>query len=45
VPYLVVEQAADLVEFVRRAFAAEELHRTATLGGGFHAEVRIGDAT
>jgi PhnB protein len=44
VPYLVVEHPADLMEFVRRAFDAEELHRTATPGGGFHAEVRIGDA-
>lgn len=44
VPYLVVERATELVEFVRRAFGAEELYRTTGPGGGFYAEVRIGDA-
>src|SRR5262249_9814577 len=42
--YLAVRPAADLVDFVKRAFAAEELVRTVGSGGGLHAEVRIGDA-
>jgi PhnB protein len=45
VPYLVVERAPELLGFVRRAFGAEVVHEmTAAPGGGYHAEVRIGDA-
>ena len=45
VPYLVIERAPELVDFVERAFGAEVLYRMpAAPGGGFHAEVRIGDA-
>src|SRR5215471_133219 len=42
--YLAVRPAAELIEFVKRAFGAEELVRTTGTGGGLHAEVRIGDA-
>jgi len=42
--YLAVRPAAELIEFVKRAFGAEELVRTTGSGGGLHAEVRIGDA-
>jgi uncharacterized glyoxalase superfamily protein PhnB len=41
--YLAVRPAVELIEFVARAFGAEELVRTAGSGGGLHAEVRIGD--
>ena len=43
VPYLAVRPALELVEFVKRAFGAEE--RSGRRGaGGVHAEVRIGDS-
>ena len=44
-PYLVVEGAARLIEFLKRAFGAEETERLAAPGGLIgHAEVRIGDS-
>ena len=43
--YLAVRPAIELLEFVTRAFGAEELLRTTGSGGGVHAEVRIGDTT
>src|SRR5262247_4169051 len=43
-PYLAVRPAVELIEFVKRAFGAEELVRTTGSGGGLHAEVRIGDS-
>lgn len=43
-PYLMVREAAKLVDFVRQAFGAEETFRTTGSGGGIHAEVRIGDS-
>jgi PhnB protein len=42
-PYLAVRPAAELVEFVKRAFGAEELLRTIGSAGGVHSEVQIGD--
>ena len=42
--YIAVQPAVELIEFVKRAFGAEELLRTTGSGGGLHAEVRIGDA-
>jgi PhnB protein len=42
-PYLAVRPAVELIEFVKRAFGAEELVRTTGSAGGVHAEVRIGD--
>jgi uncharacterized glyoxalase superfamily protein PhnB len=45
-PFLMVEGAARLIEFLRHAFAAEETSRTATPDGAvMHATVRIGDST
>ena len=43
IPYLAVRPALELVEFVKRAFGAEDLLRTTGSAGGVHAEVRIGD--
>jgi uncharacterized glyoxalase superfamily protein PhnB len=43
-PYIVVNQAAELIDFVKRAFGGEELLRTTGTGGGIHAEVRIDDS-
>jgi PhnB protein len=43
-PYLVVHGVTGLLEFMRHAFGAQELHRTATPDGQVrHAEARIGD--
>src|SRR5499426_1934717 len=42
-PYLAVRPAAELIEFVRRAFGAREILRTTGSSGGLHAEVQIGD--
>jgi uncharacterized glyoxalase superfamily protein PhnB len=44
VPYLAVRPAVELIDFVQRAFGAEELLRTTGAAGGVHAEVRIGDS-
>ena len=41
--YLAVRAANELIDFVKRAFGAEELMRATGTGGGLHAEVRIGD--
>src|SRR5262245_15869963 len=41
--YLAVRPAAELIDFVKRAFGAEELMRTTGSSGGLHAEVQIGD--
>ena len=41
--YLAVRPAGELIEFVKRAFGAQELVRTTGTEGGLHAEVRIGD--
>jgi len=41
--YLAVRPAVELIDFVKRAFGAEELLRTTGSAGGVHAEVRIGD--
>lgn len=43
-PYLVVQDAPALIEFTKRAFDAEEQHRSIGSAGGVHAEVRIGDS-
>jgi len=42
--YLAVRPAVELIDFVKRAFGAQELMRTFGSGGGVHAEVRIGDS-
>jgi PhnB protein len=43
-PYLIVQEAAQLINFVKEAFAATELFRGTGSAGGIHAEVRIGDS-
>lgn len=43
-PYLIVNEAAQLIEFVKEAFGAEQLYRGTGSAGGIHAEVKIGDS-
>ncbi len=43
-PYLAVQAASELIDFVKQAFGAEELFRTKGTQGGIHAEVKIGDS-
>jgi len=42
-PYITVEKAPELIEFVKQAFGATESFRTGS-AGGMHAEVKIGDS-
>jgi PhnB protein len=39
-----VPQAAEMIDFVKNAFGAQELFRDTGSAGGIHAEVRIGDS-
>ena len=43
-PYLTVERAPELLEFVKKAFGATEMFRTTGSAGGMHAEARIGES-
>ena len=43
-PYLMVPQAADLIDFVKQAFGATELFLGTGSAGGIHAEVKIGNS-
>ena len=45
-PYLVIPKAAELIDFMKAAFGAEERFRIARPGGDviMHAEVKIGDS-
>src|SRR5579872_40159 len=43
-PYLIVQDAAQLIDFVKQAFGATETFRGTGSAGGIHAEVRIGDS-
>lgn len=43
-PYLIVREAAELIDFVKQAFGAEEYVRSTGSAGGIHAEVKIGDS-
>lgn len=43
-PYLIVKEAAELIDFVKQAFGAEELYRGTGTAGGIHAEVKIDDS-
>ncbi len=43
-PYVMVQEADKLINFVKQAFGATELLRTIGSAGGIHAEVRIGDS-
>jgi uncharacterized glyoxalase superfamily protein PhnB len=41
-PYVTVPEAAEMIEFVKSAFGAQELMRDTGSAGGIHAEVMIG---
>jgi PhnB protein len=43
-PYLTAKEALELIEFMKKAFGAEELLRMRGANGGIHSEVRIGDS-
>jgi hypothetical protein len=43
-PYLTVQKAPELLEFVQRALGGELLYQGTGSAGGMHAEVRIGDS-
>src|ERR1700752_3573465 len=43
-PYLTVQKAAELVDFVKTAFGAVESFRATGSAGGLHCEVKIGDS-
>jgi PhnB protein len=43
-PYLTVQRAEQLVEFVKTAFGGVEVFRTIGSAGGLHAEVTIGES-
>lgn len=43
-PYLIVNEAAELIDFVKEAFGAEQLYRGTGSAGGIHAELKIGDS-
>jgi PhnB protein len=43
-PYLTVERAEQLVDFVKQVFGGVEVFRTIGSAGGLHAEVNIGDS-
>jgi len=43
-PYLVAADGGALLDFVGKAFGAEETFRTETPMGGVHGEVRVGDS-
>ena len=44
-PHLTVKEAADYIDFLKRAFGAVELHRSPAPGGKLmHASIRIGDS-
>ena len=44
IPYLTVQPAVELVDFVKQAFGAVESFRTTGSAGGLHCEVKIGDS-
>ena len=44
-PYLVVDNAGKVIEFLKKAFGAQETHRSKRPDGGImHAQVKIGDS-
>jgi len=43
-PYLIVQEAAQLIDFVKQAFGAEEQFRTTGSAGGIHCECKLGDS-
>ena len=43
-PYLIVREAAELIDFVKQVFGAEEQFRSIGSAGGIHCEIRLGDS-
>src|SRR5215469_602309 len=43
-PYVVVQDAPTLLDFMKDTFGAEQIFRSVGSAGGIHAEVRIGDS-
>jgi uncharacterized glyoxalase superfamily protein PhnB len=43
-PYLIAQDGAGLIDFVKQTFGAEEKFRAIGSAGGIHAEVRLGDS-
>lgn len=43
-PYLIAGGAAEMIDFAKQAFGAEETFRTTGGAGGIHCEMRIGDS-
>jgi PhnB protein len=43
-PYLIAQHCAEMIDFVKQAFGAEETFRTVGSAGGIHAELKIGDS-
>ena len=43
-PYLILQDAAGTIDFVKRTFGAEEIFRHIGSAGGIHCEVRVGDS-
>jgi uncharacterized glyoxalase superfamily protein PhnB len=43
-PYIIAERAAEMIEFVKQVFGAEEKFRGTGSGGGIHCELRLGDS-
>ena len=43
-PYLIAKDGAQLIDFVKQAFGAEELFRDIGSAGGYHCECKLGDS-
>ena len=43
-PYVVAGQGAEMIDFVKQAFGAQEMSRGTGSAGGIHCELRIGDS-
>jgi len=43
-PYLIAQHCAEMIDFVKQAFGAEETFQTVGSDGGIHAELKIGDS-
>ncbi len=43
-PYLIAGQGAEMIDFVKQAFGAQETFRSTGAAGGIHCEMRLGDS-
>jgi PhnB protein len=43
-PYVIVNKAPEMLDFMKQAFGAVETHRSTGSAGGFHIEARLGDS-